>query len=95
MSGILTTTIEHPLLRTVEDSQRLRGHLKCGHPKNLFLKDNKDRYWLLAALEHTVIDLRVTAALSQAPRFSFASEADLGRILGIVPGAGQSRYVFF
>lgn len=85
--GIVTTTVEHPPLRTVEDSRRLRGHLKGGHVKNLFLKDKKGGYWLLATLEHTVIDLRVAAALLQAPRFSFASEADLDRLLGVVPGA--------
>ena len=85
--GIATTTVEHPPLRTVEDSRRLRGNLKGGHVKNLFLKDKKGGYWLLAALEHTLIDLRAAAALLQAPRFSFANEAELDRLLGIVPGA--------
>ena len=85
--GIATTTVEHPPLRTVEDSRRLRGNLKGGHVKNLFLKDKKGGYWLLAALERTLIDLRAAAALLQAPRFSFANEAELDRMLGIVPGA--------
>lgn len=85
--GIATTTVEHPPLRTIEDSRRLRGNLKGAHVKNLFLKDKKGGYWLLAALEHTLIDLRVAAALLQAPRFSFASAEELDRILGIAPGA--------
>ena len=85
--GIATTTVEHPPLRTVEDSRRLRGDLMGGHVKNLFLRDKKGGYWLLAALEHTQINLRDTAALLQAPRFSFASEEELDRMLGIVPGA--------
>lgn len=85
--GIATMTVEHPPLRTIEDSRRLRGNLNGGHVKNLFLKDKKGGYWLLAALEHTLIDLRVAAALLQAPRFSFASAAELDGILGIAPGA--------
>ena len=85
--GIVTTTVEHPPLRTIEDSRLLRGKLAGVHAKNLFLKDKKGGYWLLVALEQTRIDLRIAASLLQAPRFSFASEADLDRLLGIKPGA--------
>ena len=86
--GIETTTVEHPPLRTIEDSRRLRGNLQGGHAKSLFLKDKKGCwYWLLTALEQTRIDLRVAASLLQAPRFSFANEEELGRFLGVVPGA--------
>lgn len=85
--GIAHPTVEHPPLRTVEDSRRLRGNLAGGHVKNLFLKDKKGGYWLLAALEHTTVDLRVAATLLGAPRFSFAKAGDLAEILGIIPGA--------
>jgi len=34
-----TTTVDHPPLFTVEDSQALRGDIPGGHTKNLFLKD--------------------------------------------------------
>ncbi len=85
--GIVTATVEHPPLRTIEDSRRLRGNLKGGHVKSLFLKDKKGGYWLLTALEQTRVDLRVAASLLQAPRFSFANEEDLGQFLGVVPGA--------
>lgn len=85
--GIAHTTVEHPPLRTVEDSRRLRGNLIGGHVKNLFLKDKKGGYWLLAALEHTTVDLRIAAAQLGAPRFSFAKAEDLADILGISPGA--------
>ncbi|HOB61867.1 MAG TPA: prolyl-tRNA synthetase associated domain-containing protein [Candidatus Competibacteraceae bacterium] len=85
--GIATTTVEHPPLRTIEDSRRLRGHLPGGHAKNLFLKDKKGGYWLLVALEHTAVDLREAASLLQAPRFSFANAEALDRLLGVQPGA--------
>ncbi|MEF8714694.1 MAG: prolyl-tRNA synthetase associated domain-containing protein [Accumulibacter sp.] len=84
---IVTTTVEHPPLRTVEDSKRLRGDLTGGHAKSLFLRDKKAGYWLLVALEQTRVDLRVAASLLQASRLSFASEEELGSILGVVPGA--------
>lgn len=85
--GIATTTVEHPPLRTIEDSRRLRGNLPGAHAKNLFLKDKKGGYWLLVALEHTAVDLRTVASLLQAPRFSFASAEALDRLLGVQPGA--------
>ena len=85
--GIANATVAHPPLRTVEDSRRLRGNLAGGHVKNLFLKDKKGGYWLLAALENTTVDLRTVAALLGAPRFSFAKAEELAQILGIIPGA--------
>ncbi|WP_313951969.1 prolyl-tRNA synthetase associated domain-containing protein [Accumulibacter sp.] len=85
--GVVTRTVEHPPLRTIDDSKRLRGDLPGGHAKSLFLKDKKGGYWLLVALEQTRVDLRVAASQLQAPRFSFANENDLGRLLGVVPGA--------
>jgi Ala-tRNA(Pro) deacylase len=85
--GIVTATVEHPPLRTMEDSRRLRGDLPGGHAKSLFLKDRKGGYWLLVALEQTRVDLRIAASLLQAPRFSFANEEELGRLLGVIPGA--------
>lgn len=85
--GIVTRSVEHPPLRTIDDSKRLRGDLPGGHAKSLFLKDKKGGYWLLVALEQTRVDLRSAASLLQAPRFSFAGEQELARLLGVVPGA--------
>ena len=42
--GIEVTTVTHPPLFTVADSQALRGEIAGGHTKNLFLKDKKDNY---------------------------------------------------
>jgi len=85
--GIVTGNVEHPPLRTIDDSKRLRGNLPGGHAKSLFLKDKKGGYWLLVALEQTRVDLRTAASLLQAPRFSFPADPDLARLLGVVPGA--------
>jgi Ala-tRNA(Pro) deacylase len=85
--GIITTTIEHPPLRTVEEARQLRIRLDGGQVKNLFLKDKKKRYWLLVALEDTNINLKQTAKQLGTPKLSFASAEELQEILGIVPGA--------
>lgn len=85
--GIAHSTVEHPPLRTVEDSKRLRGNLHGGHVKNLFLRDKKGGYWLLVALEAARIDLRHAATLLAAPRLSFAKAEELAALLGIQPGA--------
>lgn len=85
--GIATKTVEHPPLRTLEDSRLWRSDLQGVHTKNLFLKDKKGGYWLLTTLEDTQIDLRIAASLLQAPRFSFAKAEELQHYLGIVPGA--------
>jgi Ala-tRNA(Pro) deacylase len=85
--GIITKTVEHPPLRTVEDSKRLRGDLPGGHVKNLFLRDKHERFWLLVTLEDQHVNLKAVARHLAAGRFSFANEQQLDRYLGIAPGA--------
>lgn len=85
--GIAHSTAEHPPLRTVEDSKRLRGTLNGAHVKNLFLRDKKGGFWLVVAQEDTKIDLRQVASALGAPRLSFAKTEDLAALLGIIPGA--------
>ena len=84
--GIETVTHEHPPLMTVEDSKRLRGDLPGGHCKNLFLKDRKDRYWLVVTSEDRKVDLKALDKLL-GTRLSFASAERLWQVLGIRPGA--------
>lgn len=86
--GIAVATVRHPPLFTVEQSKALRGTLPGGHTKNLFVKDKKDRMWLVTAEEDRPIDLKALgAALGAQGRLSFGSPERLMRHLGIVPGA--------
>lgn len=85
--GIVTTTIEHVPVMTVQEAQAQRQHLPGGHAKNLFVKDRKKAYWLLVAEEEQSINLKATAQMLGAEKFSFASAAELEEILGIKPGA--------
>ena len=41
----------HPPLRTVEDSQSLRGQIEGAHIKNLYLRDGKSAITLLLPLK--------------------------------------------
>ncbi|HEV7371533.1 prolyl-tRNA synthetase associated domain-containing protein [Arenibaculum sp.] len=85
--GIRTTTVSHPPLFTVEDSKALRGELPGGHCKNLFLKDKKNRLWLVVALEDTAVDLKTLDRRIGSARLSFGRPELLWETLGVRPGA--------
>jgi Ala-tRNA(Pro) deacylase len=86
--SIETATVEHPPLHTVEDSKALRGDIPGGHTKNLFVKDKKNRLFLLVSGETTAIDLkRVHEKIGAQGRVSFGSADLLEEVWGVRPGA--------
>ena len=86
--GVETSTVEHPPLFTVEDSQALRGEIPGGHTKNLFVKDKKSRLFLLVLGEETEVDLkRVHERIGAQGRVSFGSAELLEEVWGVRPGA--------
>jgi Ala-tRNA(Pro) deacylase len=85
--GITHSTVTHPPLFTVEQSQSLRGQIPGGHSKNLFLKDKAGRLFLLVLLEEARIDLKALPALIGAGRLSFGSAERLREALGVEPGS--------
>ena len=86
--GVETTTVDHPALHTVEDSQALRGDIPGGHTKNLFVKDKKGRLFLLVLGEEAVVDLkRVHEKIGAQGRVSFGSAELLEEAWGVKPGA--------
>jgi Ala-tRNA(Pro) deacylase len=86
--SIETSTVDHPPLHTVEDSQALRGDIPGGHTKNLFVKDKKNRLFLLVSSETTEIDLkRVHEKIGAQGRVSFGSTDLLEEVWGVRPGA--------
>ncbi|CAA0827897.1 YbaK/aminoacyl-tRNA synthetase-associated domain [Striga hermonthica] len=50
---------DHPVVLTVEAQAKYVGHLKGGLCKNLFLKDKKQRFYIVSALAETKVDLKV------------------------------------
>ena len=86
--GIGFETATHPPLFTVADSRALRGEIPGGHTKNLFVRDKKDRYFLLTVDEDAVVDLKtVHAVIGASGRVSFGKPEKLMEYLGVVPGA--------
>ena len=86
--GIRTSTVRHPPLFTVADSQALRGEIAGGHTKNLFLKDKKDNVFLVTVGEDAAVDLKqIHTLIGAAGRVSFGRPELLLDLLGVVPGA--------
>lgn len=86
--GIATSTVEHPALHTVEESQALRGAIAGGHTKNLFVKDKKGTIFLIIAEETRTIDLKTLHKVIGAQgRLSFASAEQMQNLLGVTPGS--------
>jgi len=86
--GIETTTVTHPPLYTVEQSQALRGQIAGAHTKNLFLRDRKDAHFLVTVGEEAEIDLkRIHTIIGASGRVSFGKPEKLLEYLGVVPGA--------
>jgi len=85
--GISYALHTHPPLRTVEDSQALRGNIDGAHIKNLYLRDNKKRNFLVVAEESRPIDLKELGQAIGAGRLSFGSPDRLMEFLGVRPGA--------
>lgn len=85
--AIETTTREHAAVFTVAESDQLHRDMPGGHTKNLFLKDAKDRLWLVIAEAHTPIDLKELPHVIGSGRLSFAKPDLLMDVLGVAPGS--------
>ncbi len=85
--GIATTTLEHEAVFTVAESSRLERELPGGHTKNLFLKDKKDRLYLVVALGHAHIDLKGLHKTLGSDRLSFGKPELLMQVLGVPAGS--------
>ena len=85
--NIAHRTLEHPAVFRVEEGLEIKATLPGGHTKNLFLKDAKDRLWLITALGETNIDLKTLHRVIGSARLSFGSAALMEATLGVTPGS--------
>jgi Uncharacterized conserved protein len=86
--GISHATKRHAPVFTVAESVALRDEIPGGHTKNLFVKDKKDRYFVLTVEENATVDLKtVHKVIGAASRVSFGKPEKLMEYLGVVPGA--------
>lgn len=85
--GLETATRNHAPVFTVEEARALRGEIPGGHCKNLFLKDDKGKIWLIVCLEEAQVDLKAAPARIGSRRLSFGKPELLREVLGVEPGS--------
>lgn len=85
--GIPHSSVSHPPLFTVDESQSLRGQIAGGHNKNLFLKDRFGALYLVVLLEDARINLKTLPEIIGSGRISFGSADLLREVLGVEPGS--------
>ena len=85
--GIAHDTRDHPAVFRVEEGLELKAAMPGLHTKNLFLKDKKQRLWLISAAQDTVIDLKAAPGLIGSDRLSFGNETLMWETLGVRPGS--------
>ena len=78
---------DHAALYTVKDSIKIMGNIEGAHTKNLFLKNKKNQFFLIACLQTTKIDLKKLQKKINIGNISFAKDKYLRSLLGVEPGA--------
>ena len=78
---------QHDALYTVEDSKKLRGKINGAHSKNLFLKNKKNKFFLLTLEESEKIDIKKISKSLELGNISFAKKEYLDQYLKIKPGS--------
>ena len=85
--GIAYARHAHAPVFPVDEARALRGALPGGHAKNLFLKDKKDRLFLVVAEEEAAVDMKALERLLGAARLSFGRAELMAEVLGVAPGS--------
>lgn len=85
--GVAYETMRHKPVFTVEEALRLRGRVPGAHSKNLFLRDKKERHWLVSSLSDRKLDLKWLAGELGTKRLTFCSPRRLAGYLGIRAGS--------
>lgn len=85
--GIETRTLDHQPVFTVAESDLVNRDLPGGHTKNLFLKDAKDKLWLVTAEAHARVDLKALKDMIGSAKLSFGKPDLLAEVLGVTPGS--------
>lgn len=87
MLGVAHETMGHRPVFTVEEARRLRGRIPGAHSKNLFLRDKKERHWLVSCRSDRAVDLAWLAGRLGTKRLTFCSPRRLAGYLGVRAGA--------
>lgn len=85
--NIAHSTVSHPAVFTVADSDKIHDELPGGHSKNLFLKDKKGQLFLVVAEQASQVDLKGLHRHIHSQRLSFGKPDLLMEVLGMTPGS--------
>jgi Ala-tRNA(Pro) deacylase len=85
--GVETATHDHPAVFRVEEGEEMKAAIPGAHTKNLFLKDARDRLWLISAEGHAQIDLKRLHTVIGSARLSFGKPELMVETLGVTPGS--------
>ena len=85
--GIAHSTVDHEAVFRVGEGEAVKAAIAGAHTKNLFLKDARDRLWLISATDTARIDLKRLPATIGSARLSFGKADLLEATLGVTPGA--------
>ncbi|HVZ28931.1 MAG TPA: prolyl-tRNA synthetase associated domain-containing protein [Asticcacaulis sp.] len=85
--GLKTSTLQHEAVFRVGEGEGIKDQLPGAHTKNLFLKDDKGKLWLISAEQSARINLKALPKLIGSGRLSFGSEDRLMAALGVTPGS--------
>jgi len=85
--GLKTSTLNHEAVFRVGEGDGIKDQLPGAHTKNLFLKDDKGKLWLISAEQTTRINLKTLPKTIGSGRLSFGSEERLYDALGVRPGS--------
>lgn len=85
--GIKYKVHEHPAVFTVEESNELVKGLPGLHMKNLFLKDNKGRFYLVCLEAHKRLDIKSLSKKLAVEKLRFGSPDELKDKLNLTPGS--------
>ncbi len=77
----------HAPVFTVDEARAIRGDLPGCHTKNLFVRDKKERMWLIVCEQDAPVQLREMESVISSKRLSFGSPKRLMHYLGVIPGA--------
>ncbi len=85
--GVRHQIYHHKPIFTVEEGEPLKKGIPGLHCRNLFVRDKKERMFLVVVGNETGVDLKALADKLGAGRLSFGSPERLMKYLGITPGA--------
>jgi Ala-tRNA(Pro) deacylase len=85
--GVDHATLDHPAVFRVGEGEEIKNGLAGAHTKNLFLKDSRDRLWLISAEQRTQINLKRLPAVIGSGRLSFGAAELMESVIGVTPGS--------